>query len=794
MVLFVFMNNTQEKIGSDEKIDYNNEIHNMDSNNTGDSNDIFKYRHVDEIYGSDEPSDKTYTSSLINLILDIKDFPTGELYKPISSNEQLYAIINDDMGKYKLINMFSWMMNSIRDIKEVVSSINSATMDDVFVKQTKPKLMKRNYDGFFDMLDAYVGIYLFTYDYSTKKLLSDKILIISPPEFFKAIKKRYEVDTMEHWNPLKNFPPDDKYDIIFIFELEFHMDLYKFILELRNDDCIFISKYFGASDDYDIMISDIYQKLYNIPKQRSLHFYPAETIRNKYLKNMKYIAGKKQAEEGYTIYPISLLFIGIMSDDIYPKKMNMDFFDSSQLTGDDLNMSMKDMFDYVHNDSFLYSVYAMHLYDMCGMKPEDVNRLDDIYNKVSDEYLTDVYTHLTNRSKMLSEDIPSYELIKKPFVMERYNRIIYYMSFDVDMISYIRKKEGHIIIYTIDYKIDGFRNYVMAHLYYHMLGVKYNKSIHRYSNIVEQARPDIRSSNIFMLNRDMGAKYSQSRLYTTVYMYHSNKAVLERFPNSHGLSNAYLKDKEIFNQYFTAYIKRTGLDDININYIKTLASMGSSDAEMLEYIASNVPAPPKLSYEKQANIISKQIKRVLREFNTKGHISSYLDIGSIDDKQIEIIAESFNIKPENAYGINIDEEQEGHLNYNYEATKDKIVIYDGQNIPVINNNHSYDLISIFSVLHHIPHDILQELAKSIYNRCNKYLVIKDNDLTDDITITYFLWQHYIYDRNLSLEGYTRTDLTLQKVIDLFEGVGFEYIGADLNEVFVRRYFALFKKR
>ena len=739
-------------------------------------------------------NDKLYIPLINDIMTDLENITMGEVYKSRDENNQLYHIIQDPMSRYKLMNMFSTIMDTTVDkIEDLINSIDSTTIDDEFIDKIRPNILERNFDKSLELFETNISQYVHIFDYDVMEVLLSNILIISKSDFYKALINEYNISDIAHWNPLETEPPNNKYDIIYVFELEFHMDLYDHIINLSDDNCLFISTYFSASNDYDVMISDIYQKIYNIPKQSSLHFYLSESLRNKYIPNMKFVHGKQATIEEYTYYPISILFIGYISNNIYPKKINTKNIKKFEIEDKFTNMDLGEIFTYIKSDPFIYSAFSMQLYDMCRIESKEVETLDDIHNKVKPHYLKDLRKYMIHISNLLDKDMPDYKALLKPFNRERDNKIIYYMDFDEDAILNINDKKGQKILYNIDYKIKGPYSFMMAKLYYHIMGFKYDKKMSKYTDTLEDMSPNIKMTSKHMFNMYMTTKYVQNNVYLSISMYHDKKTGIDSFPDSHGLAHVYLEDRYVFDNYLMKYIKRVEINDKNIRYIKLLASMNNNDAEILEYIASNVPEPPKQSYTKYAFIKSKQIKKTLRQFNAKGHIGSYLDIGAIDDKQIEIIAESFNIPQNKAYGINVDDEEEGHLDYNYEATKDKIVIYDGKNIPVINGNVSYDLISIFSVLHHIPQNILEELAKSIYQRCGKFLVIKDNNIIDKKTETYVLWQHYIYNRNISLEGYTRTDLTLQKVIDLFEGVGFKYVGADLQENFVRRYFALFVK-
>ena len=103
-------------------------------------------------------------------------------------------------------------------------------------------------------------------------------------------------------------------------------------------------------------------------------------------------------------------------------------------------------------------------------------------------------------------------------------------------------------------------------------------------------------------------------------------------------------------------------------------------------------------------------------------------------------------------------------------------------------------MSIFSVLHHIPQNILSQLIESMADRCKKggYLIIKDNDLINEHSIIYFKWQHLIYSRKLYTTSYLRYDMTLEFTKKILHPY-FEFIGCDLNKEFVRTYFAIFRR-
>jgi len=260
------------------------------------------------------------------------------------------------------------------------------------------------------------------------------------------------------------------------------------------------------------------------------------------------------------------------------------------------------------------------------------------------------------------------------------------------------------------------------------------------------------------------------------------------------LREVYYNDNDVFEQVFVPYLKWVAkVPEIvieewreNIDYC--------NDYQLMKMLRNRSPSfeHSKQSYSKKSNKTAWKLVDVLREAGISG-ISSYLDIGAIEDTQILAMSRALRINKNRCYGINVDEFAEGSITYGQKKGS-RVTIYDGTNIPIINGIKQYDLITILSTLHHIPSPKLEELMISIGQRCKKYVLIKENNLDTDNAKIYMNWQHKLFGRRDTLETYTRFDLTFNRLVEMFESVGFELLHRTEVNYFAKSEYIVFKKR
>lgn len=232
---------------------------------------------------------------------------------------------------------------------------------------------------------------------------------------------------------------------------------------------------------------------------------------------------------------------------------------------------------------------------------------------------------------------------------------------------------------------------------------------------------------------------------------------------------------------------------------KFIAHVGSrkrSDRVILAWILDRIPNISELRrreqayYDKRVVRTADKVAGIVKKFGIQLESSScYLDIGTESEHYLDRMEDLLGISC--SYGINIASGEIGSLGYTRQAGS-KIIEYDGVNIPVIDGIHQYSLITSISTFHHVKN--LDDLLVSIRTRCSGYLLIKENDLSDSCTTTYYLWQHYLFNNITNPEGenFMRIDLSWAVLKQKIEDVGFTYIDKIDTGSFTGAYYALFK--
>lgn len=119
-----------------------------------------------------------------------------------------------------------------------------------------------------------------------------------------------------------------------------------------------------------------------------------------------------------------------------------------------------------------------------------------------------------------------------------------------------------------------------------------------------------------------------------------------------------------------------------------------------------------------------------------------LDIGTESAEYLNDAAKMFG----DARGLNIET---GFNHYDSGWKNSKIILYDGINIPDIekfNIDGKFDIVTMYSVMHHIPPKNILPLLKNLHKICNPgtILFLKENDLIDKGTQDAFVFQHMLW--------------------------------------------------
>jgi len=254
---------------------------------------------------------------------------------------------------------------------------------------------------------------------------------------------------------------------------------------------------------------------------------------------------------------------------------------------------------------------------------------------------------------------------------------------------------------------------------------------------------------------------------------------------SFDLSTKADRKKKVFK--FLNYIRRQSCDLPIYNYLNSeMRAMGrtsSRDLEAQYYHQNIIGKIDRLTTSLQESSID------LSTF--KG--SNILDIGTERLQYLDIIQETLGAKVANGININI-----GFCHYDGDQfaanTKDdRFTFYDGTNINFPDKH--FQLITMISVIHHIPTESFRILAKEIARVCSGYLFIKDVDITRPIHRHSFRVQHYLYGDNFLIEGdrsYFNDTVTYESTSSALIDAGFSLVHILRQDNFNGTYYALFQ--
>lgn len=267
---------------------------------------------------------------------------------------------------------------------------------------------------------------------------------------------------------------------------------------------------------------------------------------------------------------------------------------------------------------------------------------------------------------------------------------------------------------------------------------------------------------------------------------------LDKFKNNYMFYNAYKQNKvntDIFIKYMISRFNLSGsfnrkkFNNIQ-NKITNMIKKRMSDKDIYKYLIHLKPdeESEEKNYKKTTDTKVNKLEYFV------GKVDSILDMGTEDIKFLDSLQKIAN----KVRGINIGE---GFCHYHFcdKQGDDRFQLYDGKNIPY--PDESFDLLTLYSVIHHIEDDDFYTLLKDIYRVTKKYVFIKDVNLDKDFKRDLYDIQHILYEDVLYTQGesYRNETVTFNKTKKAFERNGFKLIKSEFLYNFNGTYYALFEK-
>lgn len=191
----------------------------------------------------------------------------------------------------------------------------------------------------------------------------------------------------------------------------------------------------------------------------------------------------------------------------------------------------------------------------------------------------------------------------------------------------------------------------------------------------------------------------------------------------------------------------------------------------------------KASFNYQENYQKKAV--CIKNVITASDIKTIMDVGTESSDFLDALQETFCCK---VYGVNIKDF--GHFPEHEKLKTDTRFQYYELKLP-----YGVDLITLISVLHHIP-----ELEKYIQEYCTRarYILIKEHDLTENDSLTKYFFdaQHDLYEQVFTDKpqaNFRRYDININKLITEFAKHDFVPVNIMVNYNFSKTFYILFSK-
>lgn len=174
------------------------------------------------------------------------------------------------------------------------------------------------------------------------------------------------------------------------------------------------------------------------------------------------------------------------------------------------------------------------------------------------------------------------------------------------------------------------------------------------------------------------------------------------------------------------------------------------------------------------------------------YAKSILDVGTEKIEFLDALSQVFKTKK--VRGINIGD---GFCHYEEAFGKQndpRFQLYDGKTIPYPDRH--FELVTVFSVVHHIPDDVYENFFKEITRVSSKYIFIKDVDLISENPRRMFQLQHDTFEGGI-VEGnksFLNCGVTLGRAVRELRKNGFIPMNTiKVTDNFNRTYYAAFKR-
>lgn len=174
--------------------------------------------------------------------------------------------------------------------------------------------------------------------------------------------------------------------------------------------------------------------------------------------------------------------------------------------------------------------------------------------------------------------------------------------------------------------------------------------------------------------------------------------------------------------------------------------------------------------------------------NNISNIKNYIDIGCGNCNVSYLFGKKLGLTDSNIFGADIKQW------FHYEKdTRNKLINFielkEGEDLPMKSN--TYDLISLFMVLHHVKdkNNLIKNIHKILKEK--KYLLITDHDIHDDVDLQLVDIEHFLYSRlferqNDFYKDYYGDYLNINNMKEILESNNFKIINTGFYNIYKKK--------